>query len=509
MAKRVRTTRTVADRAAEAEARLRLERANAGRRMLKQALSGSYKQRDRLRYGTPPGGGAAQVHRDRWSLERLRRDCQELMRKNPLARAMVAQDQAMTVADGFTLQCQSDDPDWNEEAEAKFNEWADNEADITGTRSLDDIANAVVYAWDVDGDMAALMTNRGSLQCVEAERIVSPSGPGAMDSRTLSQGVQMDLFGRPVTFHVGEWRDDFGSVEYQTTPVAAEHVLWLPNPMANIPGAVRGEPQLCATIDRFERIERYSEAVTVAAQMAAMTALVIKHSNPGGMAAALSGEDIDNSLGDTERHIDWKPAGVMELANGDDVEQIDPKQPTANYWEFVKAQVAQIAVDLGLPYLVAMLDASEGNLANTRAVVELASRRVWRKQYVLQRRFYSPVYRWKVGEWVDSGELREPSKNPESWRKHEFTPPPRPVMDPLTELQAATLARDSRFKSRKRIVAEMTGQPFRQLNAELKAEIDDEREQGIEPITKPGAAVGGGLTDDSDGSVTDPSERSR
>lgn len=142
--------------------------------------------RTRLRAGSRARGGSDDSHRDWRTLYNLRRDCQSLVRNNPLARAVVERIAALAVGRGWTPQVKSGDADWDRTIERLWKRRANacNEsgeldlcADVTGQLSLHSMARAIIEHQMVDGAVGLVRITGGSWQPIEAERFKFQSAP--------------------------------------------------------------------------------------------------------------------------------------------------------------------------------------------------------------------------------------------------------------------------------------------------------------------------------------------
>lgn len=469
------------------------------------ASAGSYRgaSTTRLRKaGATPRSGDA--HRDRSSRLKLGGGAEDLLRNHPLARAIVQRRIDLVVGDGFTLQVRTDDEAWNREVEERFNAWADNQqergADVRGLLSLDEMAANAVWAGCVHGDIAFLKLDTGQLQAIEAPRIVNPGR--VQDSTRFRGGVEVDEFGRPVALHASEWSESGQVITPGTRRIPWEFVCFYCNPQQVRSDATRGEPQLAASLQRYEDLDEYDLAVRAAARMAACFGLVIRSNTPGPLAGNLIGESVAGEgdvSGSTQREIEFAPGMVPMLRPGEDVTQINPSQPGAGYTDFVFSQVMMVGADLAMPLFLSMLDGRQVNLASMRALLQIVYRSFFREQRCLELRLYRPVYRFIVSRWIREGSLRLPTRKAGSeltgdplrdWERHSWSPPPPPMMDAKAEIEAADAAFNARLKSKSRIAGELFGLDWNSEIRQIAAESKLMTEAGVAPVNKPGAATG-------------------
>ena len=105
----------------------------------------------------------------------------------------------------------------------------------------------------------------------------------------------------------------------------------------------RGEPFMAPAITGLEMLDGFAEASLVAARAAASKFAVL---------TTPSGEDF---VGDDETEqdvpvVDFEPASIFQLPEGQDLKLIDPNHPTTTFDEFQKAILRGIAAGLNVSY---------------------------------------------------------------------------------------------------------------------------------------------------------------
>lgn len=488
----------------------------------------------RLRPSNAPRGGQASSHRDLITLDNLRKRCQSLERKSLLARGLVNRKIELVCSDGFSVQARTEDDEWNKEAERLFNKWAGGiryvnvetddgtkrkpvrepgECDIRGMSCLDEIACNAVARWNYDGDMGIALTdvNGGTLQQIEAERITNPGGL-TTNTPEMSGGVRLDAAGRPVSFCVAEWEKYSGGMftTQKVVEVDADHFLFLPNPIRQQPGSTRGEPQLAASLDRFDYIDGFEEAALAGARVQACLAVYKTVARPDLHMGAWAGSvvdrasDIDNSggtdIGTEDRLVDIESGTISTLGIGEDIKSVSATQPGPQYEPFMLMQISAICADLGIPLSVATLDARWVNLSTIRCVMRVAWRRVKREQAALVRTLYCPVYRWRTAMNIRMGLL--PFRD--DWDAHSWTCPSEPVMDPKSEIEAARLAIDGRFSTYADQCQLLGYGDAPDIHARLAKELDNLKELGAEAVSVPGSGQTPATTDNADNPTGNP-----
>lgn len=471
-----------------------------GRRM---AFAGSYgttptRVRDGNRGGGRPRGGSPDGHLDDNSLAAIRQASQQMARENPIARAITTRLGDVIVGDGPTCRAKTGDKEWNAKADALFNAWWDRldgtGIDIRGLCTGAEITRQLVDGAAIDGDILVVRvdsTPQGSLQLVEADRIVPPgSGAGAAVSRFVG-GVELDSVGRPVTFHLGNYGPTGYRPAVATERVPASQCWHLACPIRRRANLTRGEPVLAGVLDRLEQLDGYLEAVEIAVRMAACFAVFVKVENPAITQGLWAGSTVstgtDRTTSGTIRETDVEPGTLNFLNPGESIEQTKPEQPGGSHDQYVWSQVQIISADVGLPLVLTMLDFSKVNMSAAKSAVVMAWLNVLRWQDWLRAHFLQPVRLWWTFRAMNAGLI---PYHPE-WQRHEWTQNPPAVLDPLSEIQAESLAIDKGLRTRAESLRRLSGADLEEFLQERAAEIKRENELGVVTLTTPGQKPAG------------------
>lgn len=449
-------------------------------------LSYGNASRSRLRSQGRTRGGSAQSHLQRWTLDALRRDAQDLDRNNCIARAMVSGSADLVVGCGPTLQVQSDNEDFNDAAERWFRSWwmSKERFDSCGVRN----GPASLYEWFrggclVDGDVLAVKTSNGTVQTIEAERVKNPAG--GLDDENHRGGVQVDASGRVVAYHVAEW---FGQMQSfavpQTVAVPAASAVHLTNPLRFRNGQYRGEPAIAAVVDRLEHLDQLDESVRAAYYVAACTAAFVSSDTPAVDQGLASGEELERSDGSglTDRVEDFEPGSVKYIGSNKKVFQMTPTHPSANYESLVYNELVKIAADMRLPVVLLLLDFSKLNYSSARSAVVTAFQFVNRARMMLEADGLNPLLRWRLGMALRRGEIAGfgLADLPQNWDSFEWIWPAPPSLDPMVEMQVAELGVRSGLMTRKYAVANRTGADLKDHTDQLEREDKDLKRRGLD-----------------------------
>lgn len=485
-------------------------------------------KRNRLRIGGygRSRGGSADAHLDPRSLDDLRTDCQMLMRSNPAARSIVAKFVELVVGWGPRLVAgarrpgEEDGPDASEAMDSaalklrtlKQDLWTDyclneqflqkDRCDHRGLSTFSQLLSGWVEAAVVDGDTLILPTDRGSLQTIEGERIVSPGGPGRMNRVDPTAGgwiagVQVDPEGVPLNYNVCPYGPDGSIVDPTRGRLVRASDAMLFRSLHHLKNTqTRGEPALAATPDKFEDLEQTDYAVRKALWVAACQAVIVKHPNPAAYQSSLPGGTVPRNdgsgLSDEERDIE--PGRMNVLPVGAEMSQFSPEHPSLVYEAYVLMQKGQLSADIGVPVLVALMDPRQTNYSGFRAMLALAYVLVYKWQTELER-ICRRSFRFAMARWIRAGLV----PMHEGWDRSTWVWPPMPVLNPKEEAGALEICKRNGFKSDEEIVHELSGRDVCEVYAEQSREKKLRITLGIEPVPAPGASAPAPTAEPEDG----------
>lgn len=341
------------------------------------------------------------------------------------------------------------------------------------------------------------------LQLIEADRVSNPHN--ARDTNELVAGVALTESGRARGYHVRE----IGPAD-----MAATRTAWRFMPAAapsGMPlmlhllereriGQTRGVPYLAPVLGMVQDLRKFSDAEITAAVLTACIALTTEAAGPIGplaaeaqAAQAAAGGTAPSGGGTLSRaEIAFEPGLVLEgLQPGESVKSFAPERPNSAFEPFFNAMVSQVGLALELPHEVLLKRFNSSYSASRAALLEawrfFRARRAW-----LAREFCAPVYEavlWNAvlrGRLVAPGFLEDPLARA-AWCAAAWTGPSAGQIDPVREVEAAGKRLELRLSTRRREVAELTGEDFEAVAAELSAEEAMMRRLEILPAAPPAA----------------------
>lgn len=480
-------------RAASATGSIRLSSISTGTRTVSSAASYESAISASGRPVAKGYSGASWAQWDRSTSERVRWSCQHAERNSPTVRALVKSHQALVVGDGAIVRSLAPEVAWAEQADKLFQDWAgaDESAglggpDASGARSLWQLCRLIDKAWLIDGDVLTVQlgqgsTNPGRVQLIEADRVRSPRGSKAR----VIDGVEMDELGFPKAFHVAQW-STYGGAGSATREVPAAYASLLCNPFDDRVGMVRGEPAIQASLTRIRRLDEFADNHAIAAHMATLFGLFIESENPEELQAAAEGIETQPQPSNAPGTIPWTPGSVYFGKKGEKLSQVSPEAPNANYAEYVRAELTQIAADVGLPISLAFFDPSGLSYIQMRAQAAVAMRGIYHAQAVLAS-FVRRIRSWKIAQWISEKRL---APNPMA-DACEVAFPDAPVFDLGAEVSALRDAVSANLTTQDQATQALGSGRARDVNWKRAQEVAQQRRLGIEPAALPGSKAPG------------------
>jgi len=358
----------------------------------------------------------------------------------------------------------------------RWKAWASNAArcDSSARSTFHGLERLFLRHMLVDGDVIGLLRRDGALQLIENHRLRTPSNT----KKNCVMGVLQDDQRRPLEYWITKEDID------PSRPVR------LVGEMAQFPARDEdGEPVVLHGYLR-ERISG-TRGVTVAARLVdacrmgddlsfanlvkakASAAITFLHQFEqgfdGGPDGAMGEVTTDIRPDGTSRTIEALAPGLNLYGRpGETIEGFSPNVPTPEYRWHDAAILTIVAINLGLPLAVLLLDPSNTNFSGWRGAVDQARAGFRALQHRLAEVFHAPVWRWKVRQWLAADpELRalaeQQGADPFA---HRMLPPTAPYIDPSKDAQA-DMIRDRGLKTSKRRLAAERGLDWDDLSTEI------------------------------------------
>jgi lambda family phage portal protein len=407
----------------------------------------------------------------------LRNQSRDLIRKNPLASALVDRIVSNTVGTGIK-------PKLSDQAIIDlFTTWTD-EADTSGMLDFYGLQAQAMAAVVTAGECFARLRVRRAednlsvplqIEILEAEFVPMDKNEMLPSGNIVRNGIEFDanLRNKRVAYWMHRYHpDDMGPGVTDNDPVRvpASEVIHLYLPLR--PGQVRGEPWMVRALARLKDVDAYDAAELQRKKVSALFVGFIRRPSPEGLSLddleEMYGEDseISGGVGD----VDFSPGSMNVLAPGEEVEFADPKDTGSQYETFMRAQHRAIAASVGVLYEQLTGDFSQVNDRTWRAAVMEFRRRceTW-QHHLMVFQFCRPIFR----RWSELAGLVGKGKTD---ALVQWTPPRWPYINPEQDIAAMKEEVLNGLTSRTRIVSER-GEDASIIDAEIQA--DNERAKAL------------------------------
>lgn len=385
-------------------------------------------------------GGTADYH-SRYDRELLINLSRQLDRDNWLYEGIINRwcDYVLG-ASGFTLQAQTSDPDLNRRIEDDLWPGFWRNPELRGQMNFRDVEEINLRELAVAGDTLWLKMgdeagdqDRGKLQHVEAERITSTARSSG--DELIEQGVRLNKSGQHLGYYVADV-DPYGWVRASSGKfVPARDAIFVPSRFKRS-SQTRHMPVLVSSMPLSHRIEDILTSEAVAWQVLSRLVATLKratHSIRPTFKGATNATDKGASSGEAVKLITDVGMAILFQANEkDQLEVVQQNRPSQQFEQSLKLFIRLFGVPLGIPLEVILLDWHDMNYSSARAALLQAFVSFRRWQQLDVERFYSPVYRWKVGRWIAEGAL---PWRPDIWN-HTWDVPGWPWIDEDKEVSA-------------------------------------------------------------------------
>lgn len=275
--------------------------------------------------------------------------------------------------------------------DAYVNEWMKREADITGRQDFRMLVELAFRSMLRDGDFGFRKVRQGSairLQCIEADRIGDPNKVSSDLDDLRVQGIQIDEFGRPVSYDL--YRRDRKSNRYiqDGDPVPASDFLFLHKPLRT--DEYRGVSWLAPVIPQARDLYEMFAFERGAAKWAASVAGVIRVADPHARGAAGNAGVFDGVNAKGAPTMSVEPNKLLRLGPNEDVTTFDTgNRPSGAFSQSIEVGLRDIAMGLNVPY--GFFNMAQFGGATVRLEAQQLDRTFRRYQDILENRLLDPI----------------------------------------------------------------------------------------------------------------------
>lgn len=352
-------------------------------------------------------------------------------RNNAIYNGMIKRAVSYIVGNGFKIQPTTVSKEWNDKA-GKL--WAAEQRRpeirglLTGSRVDKMICREIIIA----GDMGIIKTKQKKLQLIEAEQI---TGPGR-----LVDGIKKNRVGKPIAYYVAPYNRGGMINRSKAIPINPKEFIFITDP--DRPSSTRGVPVCQAAFAMLHRINDICDSEAIAWQLLSRMAIAVTREEGPEIGKQESTADPNakgTELADRITEIGY--ALIFQALPGEKVEGIDRNLPGANFTESIRMFLRLLGLPLGLPLEIILLDWTQSNYSQSRAVLEQAYQTFLDYQEILEEFYYREVYAWRVRQWIAAGKLKDRRDK----YSHEWIKPTWPWIDQLKEAQAYGMKVDRGF----------------------------------------------------------------
>jgi capsid protein len=331
----------------------------------------------------------------------------------------------------------------------------------------------------LDGDIFGLPTHDGALQVIEADRCRTPGGT----TRNVVLGVELDKQRRRVSYFFTKQEDlnpyqqidrvgEFTRVmAYDET--GEQQVFHVSTPTRKT--QTRGVTAIHAVFDVAGMWDDTNFALVVKEQIAAAFGIFFEQTQQGYGLNPQTGERTNETTGDmTFINEGISPGQKILLPYGVKPFPYHPNITTQETRQHMRDLVQLIAVQLGLPLQVLLIDPTETNFSGWRGAMDQMKLIFRRRQKNLVAEFHRPVWRWKVRQWLAEGKLGPTAEKLAQSGKlfaHVWHPPTWPYVNPVQDAAADALRLTTGQASLRQIHAE-NGRDFQQVATDNVQDIE-------------------------------------
>lgn len=427
----------------------------------------------RRRTGVSPKGSSADWHfRSEADWLRILEQSRDFDRNDMIVGQTVDRAITNTIQDGMSLDPQTGDAKTDDVLEELWKEWSCSPdlCDISGEMAFCDFEQMVPRAVLVDGDIVVLPTEGGQLQAIEAHRVRTP--PKDVTRDNVIHGVRVDSFRKRLSYFITA--DEIGSgrrlkADDFLPPVDARdsrnnrQVFHIYNPKRF--SQTRGISAFAPIFDPVGMFEDIQFASLVKQQVTSAFAIFKTRElgfDSGSGTQTGTREQTTRSDGSTQTVEGIGPGMYVEGQPGEKLEGFSPNIPGDNFFPHTRLILTIIGINLGLPLVLVLMDASETNFSGFRGAVDQARLGFRRNQRSLIRKFHTPVYLWKLRSWIDQNATiaKAAAKLGPAIFRHKWNAPRWPYIEPTKDATGDTIRLNGGLASPRCIHAERGGNWF-------------------------------------------------
>ena len=437
----------------------------------------------RTRKGLAPAGSSADYHfRTATDYLKVMETARDMDRNDAIVGQTIDRAVTNTVQGGIKLDVRTGDDKLDKDLAARWAEWSSdpNACDVAGELSFPMMERLALRHQFVDGDILCIGTRSGALQLIEGHRIRNPKGIKNTDN--VIHGVKLGPRRERLAYYVT--KDDINPMrpaplvgDFHKFPTRSKNkirqVFHVFNPRRV--SQTRGVSALAPIMDILGMFEDLNFAKLLQAQIVSCFAILrekdVDYStiqNRGKQGAQTSEPQADGTTSVLE---EIRPGMEFEGRPGEKLHGFSPSVPNPEFFDHVKLILTIFGVNVGMPLVLVLMDASETNFSGFRGAVDQARMGFRENQRNLIARLHRPVYLWKLARWIADDKILRFATTRRRIKidGHGWAPPTWPYIEPMKDAKADQLRMDSGQTSNRRLQAER-GRDWDDVAAEIPAD---------------------------------------
>lgn len=429
----------------------------------------------------PSAGASADYHyRTESEFLRLMEYARDFDRNDQVVGSIVDRACTATIQDGVQIDPDTGDPKLDADIKARWLDWTTDpdQCDLSAEHDFAQLQWLALRHSLVDGDIIPLPNaDSGSIQMVEAHRCRTPSNT----TQNVVHGVLLDKNTRkrlqywftaddvnpmrPVTKVSGMHQIDVRD-EYQQRRV---YHVYSPKRTTQ----TRGITAFAPIFDIAGMVDDIQFAKLVQQQMVTCFAIFVERQM--GFKIPDQEGSVGNPSYDTHddgsvRKLEGLGPGMMIKGHpGEKYTMDSPTVPNQEFFTHMRMMLQIIGINLGMPLILVLMDASETNFSGWRGAVDQAQQGWHHNQMMIYRRFVLPTYIWKLRDWSENDRsISRALSRKKSLRlfNHKPQTPSWPYIEPLKDASADLMRTRNALISRRRQCAER-GMDWNVLSSEI------------------------------------------
>ena len=399
-------------------------------------------------------GGADTRYANEPKFIRMREYARAMVDDDAVIKTLVTRAVTNIVRNGFAFEPDTGDRTLDRDLKARWEDWANDrtQCDIAGTLTFPDMERLTAFSELVDGDVFHVGTREGALQTYEAHRCASPR----RTQRNIVHGVQLtekrqrvayffkkEPPGTQLTYSLVRDFHEIPAYDEEKHPLVFQ--VFDPYRFTQTRGVTAFHP----VFDKASQLEDIDFALLVKEQAAAMLAWEWQTATdaPPGPPPETGAQAAERqSDGSSLIQEEIAPGSVLNAPPGKKLVMHSPNVPSAETLAHLRQTMQVLALNLGLPLCVGLMDATETNFTGWRGAMDQAKLGWGVNQSRYERMFHRPTAIWKIRDWLSEDDEFGRSLRAVSSRKtkrgrlelfrHWWQKPSWPYPQPLHDAQA-------------------------------------------------------------------------